>query len=734
MDTTIDIEQILKDGEYHPLQEQIVNILRARTDNPSVGYFRIVTAFHLAEIASAMRCKVRDKTFCPDPVPVNLYGCILMPSGAGKNFSNGILENKIVGKFKNRFLYTFLPMALDENLTTMADKKMAITGLDRDECKRQLIKESDSYGELLYCFDSATAPAFKQARAKAQMCNAGALNYICDEIGTNITNPTSKEVVPVVLEMFDTGSCKSKLIKNSSDNKRFQDRHDAVPVNVLWFGTPVALLNGGSVEDAFYAMLETGFARRMLFASGEKVLNLEQTPEEYIASKAIAIDDSECDQIASNLESLAEFYNHNVVLTVEDQGTLLLAYYRKWCLERSAELNEQATIEQAELTNRILKTLKLAGIYAFVDKATTITAKHIVAALKVVEDSGKYLKELLHREESFIKLAKYLAKTNEETTKADLTTKLPYFKNCPAASQKEMIERACEWGYKHSIIIKQYQKGAVSFIKGETLEATDLNKIVCSYSNHEAYYYKNSTISWSQLEVFGKTDGIHWVNHHLSENPSDLSKGSYRNEECVIPGFNLLVLDMDDGTTLDWAREVLKEYTYLIYTTKRHQPNEHRFRIVLPMTYKLYLSKDDYKQFMLNVYDSLPFKGIDKQTAQRSRKWLSNKGTIFTNTGALFDPRPFMPNTSQNQARIDADKAYGNVDNIDRWFLKNISNGNRNNMLYRYGKLLQEVTDANGNALDDKVIERRILDLNRRLEAPLNDVELRDTVLQSIYH
>lgn len=92
MDTTIDIEQMLKDGEYHPLQEQIVNILRARTDNPSVGYFRIVTAFHLAEIASAMRCKVRDKTFCPDPVPVNLYGCILMPSGAGKNFSNGILE------------------------------------------------------------------------------------------------------------------------------------------------------------------------------------------------------------------------------------------------------------------------------------------------------------------------------------------------------------------------------------------------------------------------------------------------------------------------------------------------------------------------------------------------------------------------------------------------------------------------------------------------------------------
>ena len=720
----MDIEKEIEEGSYNPLQERIVNILVDRTDNPSKEYFRVVTAFHLAEIASAMRCKVKDKIMCPDPVPVNVYGCILMPSGAGKNFSNGILEGKITKEFRESFLYSFLPTSLEANINTLANEYSLLSGLDYDTCIANLTKESLSYGELLYSFDSATSPAFKQARSKAQLCNAGALNYICDEIGTNLES--CQEVVSVVLEMWDAGLCRNKLIKNSTDNKRYLDRVDSVPVNVLWFGTPVALLNGGKEEDNFYNMLETGFARRMLFATGDKFINRDETPEEYITNKQTIVDDTECKLISADLAKLATIGAHGRVLEVTNEGTEVLAYYRKYCLDKGYDLPEQATIEHAELTNRILKVLKLAGIYAFVEDKDFIGKDTIISAIKLVEDSGRTLKNLLHREEPFIKLAKFLGKYNEEFTKADLTQKLPFYKNCKTVQmQKEMIDRACEWGYKNSIIIKQYNKGAVQFIKGETLEPTDLSKLICSYSNHEAYNYQNKEIRWDKIDTFMTLDGVHWVSHHLSENPKNPELGNYRKEDSIIPGFNLLVLDIDEGATIDWAQEVFKDNTYLIYTTKRHTDASHRFRVVLPMKFKLFLSKDDYKQFMLNVYDSLPFKGIDRQTAQRSRKWLTNNGEKFLNEGELFDPRPFIPNTSQNLERIQQDKNYGNIDNIDRWFLKNTTTGNRNNMLYRYGKMLQTTMEAD-------LVEKKVKELNKRLEAPISEAELQDTVLTSI--
>ena len=725
----MDIINMINTGAYHPLQEEIVNMLMARTDNDSSGYFRVVTAFHFAEIASGMRCMVKDKIFAPDPVPTNLYGCILMPSGAGKNFSNNILETKITHKFKNHFINNFLPTALESNIDKMAQQNSVILGQDLESCRQALYKESTQYGTLLYSFDSATTPAFKQARAKAQMCGAGSLNFVCDEIGTNLAN--CQEVVSVVLEMYDTGTCKSKLVKNTADNQRNAERFDSVPVNVLWFGTPASLLNSGKEEEDFIKLLEAGLARRMVMATGDKCHLAKETPEEYIAKKLQKLDDSECEKIADSLEELSGILYYQQVISTDDEGTNILAYYRQYCLERADALPEQQAIEKAELINRTLKILKLAGIYAFIDKADIVSKENIISAIKLIEDSGKTLANILHREEPFIKLAKFLGNNKEEFTKADLMQRLPYFKNAKSVSaQQEMIDRACEWGYKNSIIIKKYNRANVQFIMGETLEETNLNELIISVSNHEAYNYVSKPFKFSNLKRLGSSDGYHWVNHYLTPDEQKPELGNYRKEECIKPGFNMVVLDIDDGS-IPWTQEVLKDYYYVIYTTKRHQVDgKSRFRVIIPIKYKLSLDKDEYKQFMLNIFDSLPFSNIDVATAQRSKKWLSHAGTVLENTQncTLFDPRPYIPCTAQNQERIEKNKKYGNVDNIDRWFLQNTSTGNRNNMLFRYGKLLVDRGD-----LEPTVIEKKIKELNSKLDAPIAEDELKTTVLTSVF-
>jgi hypothetical protein len=58
---------------------------------------------------------------------------------------------------------------------------------------------------------------------------------------------------------------KPKLTKNTNENIRIEDIDGKTPTNMLLFGTPSMVFDGGQVESLFQKMLETGYARRCLF-------------------------------------------------------------------------------------------------------------------------------------------------------------------------------------------------------------------------------------------------------------------------------------------------------------------------------------------------------------------------------------------------------------------------------------------------------------------------------------
>jgi len=341
---------------------------------------------------------------------------------------------------------------------------------------------------------------------------------------------------------------------------------------------------------------------------------------------------------------------------------------------------------------------------------------HLHAAIKLAEDSGEDFAKIVARDKPYVKLAKFLASTQEETTHADLA-ELPYYTG-PSQTKKEMLMLAISYGYKNNIIIKKLYVGGVELLVGETLKETDLDEVVISYSTKLGSDYENALAPFDKLDQLTLLGGHHWCNHHAVD--------GVRREETMMKGFNMLVLDVDGEVSMDTVQLLLKDYTYHMYTTKRHTAEENRFRVLLPISYVLKLDADDFKEFMNNVYTFLPFP-VDTGTNQRSKKWMSNpKGISVHNEGSLLDPLQFIPKTEKNTERENRLKATSDLNNLERWFAERMSNGNRSVEMIKYALML---VDSGRDLLD---VQTAVMELNDKLKEPLSLKEITDTILKTV--
>ena len=420
--------------------------------------------------------------------------------------------------------------------------------------------------------------------------------------------------------------------------------------------------------------------------------------------------------ISNKLEKLADIINVNKRLVLTKETSLLLIEYQLKCEKEAARLPEHEEMKRAEITHRYFKALKLAGAYAFIDNSPELTEAHLYEAIKLAEESGDAFARLLSRDRPYVKLAKYIAAIKRDVTQADMVEDLPFYRG--AASQKaEMLSLAIAYGYKNNIIIKKSFSEGVEFLRGETLQETDLSKMTVAYSQDFTTDYVNEIAAFDQLHKLTQAKGMHWTAHHLTD--------GYRNEENCIPGFNLVVVDVDGKVNITTAKLLLKNYKYLLYTTKRHTDQEHRFRIIFPTNYRLEMDAKDYKEFMSNIYSWLPFE-VDTATNQRSRKWLSHDCHYEFNDGDVLDVLPFIPKTSKNEHRKELLTSQLSMDNLERWVINNIGDGNRNNLLLRYSMILLDA------GFDFEGIRSRVVSLNDKIPDKLDETEIMGTIMVTV--
>ncbi len=700
--------------QHHPLVEKLTNILCEKTQNNNPEFFRILVAYYFTKVASMMRANIdtRDRGV----LPVNMYALNLATSGFGKGHSTNIVEEQVINQFKDNFLANTLPAVSNTSLAKLAVKRSTIKGSSEDDELVRVEKEFDDLGELAFSFNSATPAAVKQMRHKLLMADAGSINMEIDEIGSNLLG--NVEVFNTLLELFDVGKIKQKLTKNTADSVRNQEIDGKTPTNVMLFGTPSKLFDGAKIEDEMRSLFETGFARRLLYGYAQtlkKDESKELTADEIYDQLTNSSSITDLADISNQLGALADILNFNKTMYVSKDVTLLLIEYKQNCERISNVMPEHKTLEKAETSHRYFKALKLAGTYAFIDGSSDVEAEHLYQAIKLVEESGEAFKRLLSRDKNYVKLAKYIADVDREITHVDLVEELSFYKGS-AAQKAELMALAIAYGYKNNIIIKKSFNDGIEFLKGESLNETDLSLMKVSYSTQLAENYVGEYVPFEKLHLLTQQNGYHWASHHFME--------MHRKEENALAGFNLVVIDIDGGTPLAITQLLMKDYKYLIYTTKSHTDASNRYRILLPMSHTLKMDAKEFKDFMSNLFEWLPMKS-DEATAQRSRKWLSNAGTHYYNDGDLLDVLPFIPKTTKNENRKKVINDLQSLSNVERWFVANTGEGNRSNQLIKYALLLVD------SGQDLTSIQNNVLALNNKLPESMDEAEIHATIMVS---
>jgi hypothetical protein len=706
---------VIEQTPHHDAMQELVDVLCHRTGNVDRSFFQAEVAYFLGLIPSSMRCKIKSAE--RGILPVNIYSIALATSGFGKGHSVNILED-VLSDFRESFMKGSFAHLAEQNLFSLAVDIAAAKGGDEQKELEGLETEFKRQGHAPFIFDSGTGPAVKQLRYKLLLAGAGSINLQMDEIGSNLIG--NSEVLNTLLELYDLGKIKAKLIKNTPDNERGLDITGTTPANMLMFGTNSKLFDGSKIEDEFYSFLATGYARRCFFGMGKpSITRIEVRPEDVYNSLIAKQQSQAITRWRSYLGRFADPAYHDMELDVPKDVGIELVSYRLECERIANEMPEHEEIRKAELAHRYFKSLKLAGVYAFIDESNEIEIKHVRQAIKVAEESGRSFETILSRERNFVRLAKYIASSSAETlTHADLVEDLPYYPTSTVA-RKEMMDLAMAYGVSHHIVITKNVVSNVEFFSGSTLQETDLGRLSFSVSDHFAYDYEAMTQPLDKLPLLLAQPDLHWCNHAFEK--------EHRSEENVIPGFNMLVVDCDGDISLETVHELLADYTFITATTKRHTDEENRFRLIMPSNYILNLDKDDYREFMNSFLLWLPFDS-DQSANQRSKKWQTTADSqVHVNRGPkLVNVLPFIPKTKANNEYTQRIADLGNLDNLDRWFLNHLEVGNRNNVLLNYAMMLKD----GGMGFDE--IESRTLALNTKSSNPLKDDEIQSTILKSV--
>lgn len=711
-----DIDEYLDGVDHHPVLEQVVDIVTARIQNDDRPFFRNLAIYHMGVCASSMRASVDSEVFGQSPV--NVFNIALGSSGVGKGFCTRLMEDHIMKGFRKRFLDVTMPELREQNVNRMASSRAGRKGTEEDAEIELLEKQIRECGAYQFAFDGGHESAIKQLRQGIQIANCGALNLVVDEIGSNLEK--SADPMKVYLELYDRGQIKDKLLKNSADNTRYDPLDQDTPANALLFGAPDDIFAGGPTEDNFYNFLRNGYGRRTLFA-----LAREQDAQEDADIVGLY------DEMANHLQQfvntplvdiftdLADTSRINWTISMPRSVGIQCLAYKKHCEFRAKKMghNQGDHIGPTEMRHRHSRAIKIAGIYAFVDGASTMLETHFKAAVKLMEESGNAFGKILNRPMAHQRLAHYIADSETSLTYAEMREQLPYMPKTMGGT-KEIMTLATAYGYKNNIVIKKTFDDGVDFFTGESLAETDLDGLIISHSDQMAKDYYVDLAPFDQLDMLAQAPNRHFCNHSF--------KANYRNKDNVLPGFNCIIFDVDGSISLEGACDLMKEFTFVAYTTKSHTEEVNRFRMIIPTNYKLEMSRPDYMEFMKAVHDWLPFK-LDPGGSEPERKWRTNPHAKVVNnkTDQLFDVLPFIPKTTRNEEHMRRQEELKDLDSLERWVAQRWEEGGRNNVMLRYTMCLVD------DGMDYDEVRKRTILFNNSMSTPLTEDELLNTVLKT---
>lgn len=137
----------------------------------------------------------------------------------------------------------------------------------------------------------------------------------------------------------------------------------------------------------------------------------------------------------------------------------------------------------------------------------------------------------------------------------------------------------------------------------------------------------------------GYEDNGIWT--RIPEGTYDEIPNTIRRCKGNVVAINGIVLDIDDNYTIDQAKELFKDIEYVLYTTFRHTPEKHKFRIVIPFSQPLLAEDIPGRQDA--IVETFP--GVDRASFTVSQSFYFHSGLdkpySYWNEGVVIDPYAF---------------------------------------------------------------------------------------------
>lgn len=641
----------------------------------------------------------------------NFMSIILGSPGIGKDFSLELTSEPYQGMFDS-FIARAEAFIMNPNNRN-----------EKNELEKRYIKISNIYQTV-----SSSEQALQKSAQVISDLGFGSVNVTTTELGDDLGQMGG--IFTKLKQAYDSGVSEGAAIVSDGGDNYFTVKD--IAYNSMLMGSPAKFVLKPALKEELLSHYVSGVARRFFIFHNDDFKKSENRNPHFES-----MSDEDITVIKDFFTELRSHINHTKEIVLPPD---VRQYLVDWDIEKEViRENSESLISDDIGSPR--KIERLAGIIATLDLCDTITMDHMKYAID-------YSTRVDATAEESVKIKPIYEQIYDLLTKRGFISRTELIKEIRGLNMRslddEMLlatEFASELG--NSILEKQYE-GIIKY-RLEKLTETKLNGIIISTNDDPR---PTIAVNWQRKQ--GTFDGLHKIIC------SDLrySAGTFENghitDKNYIPEQNLIIIDVDDGITIEDTKNLFKGTKYLIATTRSHQIEKNgitqdRFRLILPTISKFHLKPAVYAETYLNILASLGMSSADTKCQNASRWYYGVPGAQYWYNpdpdAAMLDIRPFIKDSSENHIgannvdkfiTMTSTQSNGSEHTDDtnrlegayRWFLSRTTNGTRNDMLFAFGCMVKEQYTSTS-------YESEVRKFNTMISDPLRESEIA-TILNSI--
>lgn len=440
----------------------------------------------------------------------------------------------------------------------------------------------------------------------------GSGSILSSEIGSELqSNSSIVDIIKTVSVAYDLGNVPIKVIK-SAENQTANLK--GFPVNALLFGSQDGILFDNAIKSKFKLVFNTQLARRSIF-SFTPVLPAKQvfaTVDDLYNKRETARRNAAAAQ--QHLNEYSENLVDNIKtseLVLDDEAQKLFDVYLEYNSILSEEMSNKYPISKLSRQHKQWLALKIAGSYANLEGADSISVNCYATAINTVEllanDLVAFEKELIKETyEQLVDLCKFRQQTGEFFLSLHELRKLSYVSGTGSSKSKVeelcMLANSCDDSGSYTARDNgiAYQSIVKTNVIGVSYILFDTNK---TGKDLKDYMSRNCSKGYD----FTETD-FSEIGNLLTENaaytPFQFTNGE-RNKANLFGSTKFVVMDVDKSVITDVeAHTLLEEYNHYIARTS-DENNEFKFRVLIELDSAIDVDEQLWKPFIQEIANEL---------------------------------------------------------------------------------------------------------------------------------